>query len=637
MKKLIKTACIVLSVIFGLLSFSACAGGDLPPAVIFDGLLRGSFISGTGGGRSYEEEERQKLSEEARNIALQYYYEDDRYAGFLDENYSDNLYGAYSALQLARKAGNEEAVAAVLKEKLAGSFVALNLERLSLLDSYYYADLCEAFGYDLDETHLAVLKEKLNHSRREDFDILYLDSPQEFVGTSLLITAMFHELAPVFGSENLPADHEIERCASSAAFEKYVPQSELLFYSAGGYFIYALNEYGLFDEERKANTAEWFQSWQDYFESMELNSVSAILDYSEYVKIKSLYDGDLSDETVKITMAVKEIPLSEWAEIEDGNLISEALHFVSLSQDDDLTAQLRSYALGYAEQYVLKSGVFSEQNTLAGIYLLSDSKQIDFEKIEAFVTERYIPGNIYNENAVSAVESMLWAAEITYALSAEDFVYNKRKDLSKKFHEMYRLKMESLEGTEKLQYLRLLNALADLYVKVFMPEEGPCFPVDMRKARDFVSGKIEADTLTLEEAFLAERVSVRIENFDGKEEEMWGNVANLYGYNLAQNKIISVSEVFKVYDESIGEDGLPPEGVIPTLREYMLIADFIDGVRYHDTESLQDETSALKTQEMEKRLQIYSDALTSANGLFALYKGGPVTPYSAWIGLRSGR
>ena len=226
MKKLIKTACIVLSVIFGLLSFSACAGGDLPPAVIFDGLLRGSFISGTGGGRSYEEEERQKLSEEARNIALQYYYEDDRYAGFLDENYSDNLYGAYSALQLARKAGNEEAVAAVLKEKLAGSFVALNLERLSLLDSYYYADLCEAFGYDLDETRLAVLKEKLNHSRREDFDILYLDSPQEFVGTSLLITAMFHELAPVFGSENLPADHEIERCASSAAFEKYVEKAE---------------------------------------------------------------------------------------------------------------------------------------------------------------------------------------------------------------------------------------------------------------------------------------------------------------------------------------------------------------------------------------------------------------------------
>ena len=355
------------------------------------------------------------------------------------------------------------------------------------------------------------------------------------------------------------------------------------------------------------------------------------------MKIKSLYDGDLSDETVKITMAVKEIPLSEWAEIEDGNLISEALHFVSLSQDDELTAQLRSYALGYAEQYVLKSGVFSEQNTLAGIYLLSDSEQIDFEKIEAFVTEQYIPGNIYKENAVSAVESMLWSAEISYALSAEDFVYNKRKDLSKKFQETYRLKMESLEGTEKLQYLRLLNDLADLYVKVFMPEAGPCFPVDMRKARDFVSDKIEADTLTLEEAFLAERVSVRIENFDGKEEEAWGNVANLYGYDLAQNKIISVSEVFKVYDESIGEDGLPPEGVIPTLREYMLIADFIDGVRYHDTESLQDETSALKTEEMEKRLQTYADVLKSDTGLFALYKGGPVTPYSAWIGLRSGR
>lgn len=561
---------------------------------------------------------------EAAKINDRYFYEDDNYAYYMESGFAYNWYDAYAVGSLAAALGESGAVAA-LKPQIEYAYESYDAAEASLTDVYSYLYACNAVQLTPPADTLAALKERLRAQTREDAGIPYSASAAEPLTFSLLMTCRLQEFADWLGLEDLQWAEKVETLAENAEFIPYGQAAQTTFYNAGGYYVYALDVFGLWSEEWQAKTADWFRGWQEYYESMALSSASDIIQYADYADILQLY-GDTAAARQKLQSAFLSVSAEEWQNVGAGNLVAGPLQYVDTAAagNAETLSGLRAYANEQAEAFTSKSGTPSLKNTYGGLLnSYSAQNRIPSEianKAVRFLLDIVFPAANQSDDPAEAAELIAngcaTLAVINSRAEANFYVYTVSSQTLERI-------FDSLDDLPDEEYLPTVNHLFDVYAYASTDH---ILPYSSERIEKRVREMADSGTLTLQDACLAMRCSRRVVS----DQDTFIPTLEDAGYDLKQQKLLTAEEAFAVYDACFDETGKPREEMTIDVELMNALSSLCWSVLTDPANTSQSTPTAdeRKANVISANLSYLYDRLDTGGGLLAESAGGPVTPYS---------
>lgn len=211
------------------------------------------------------------------------YVENDRCCGFSDSSsMTTDLYVANSVVNLSRLMPGCDMKA--IKETL--SFVSsINIEDLDFLNLMYYVCVCDALDLDIDYPKV---NEKLSDYYDDGMDMFYIDSESDSVNIKLIVTAMVKTIM----KENLSVElfspqRGVENVYASYSF---MTEDEITFYNSGGDILYCISVFGMNDIVDVNQLMQWFEHWEEIYDRIEIDSITAALQYSEFINVARIFE-----------------------------------------------------------------------------------------------------------------------------------------------------------------------------------------------------------------------------------------------------------------------------------------------------------------------------------------------------------
>lgn len=561
---------------------------------------------------------------EAAKINDRYFYEDDNYAYYMESGFAYNWYDAYAVGSLAAALGESGAVAA-LKPQIEYAYESYDAAEASLTDVYSYLYACNAVQLTPPADTLAALKERLRAQTREDAGIPYSASATEPLTFSLLMTCRLQEFADWLDVKDLQWAKKVETLAENAKFIPYSQAAQTTFYNAGGYYVYALDVFGLWSEEWQAKTADWFGGWQEYYDGMALSSASDIIQYADYADILQLY-GDTAAARQKLQSAFLSVPAEEWQNVGAGNLVAGPLQYVdtAAAADAETLSGLRAYANEQAEAFTSKSGTPSLKNTYGGL-LNSYSAQNRIPTEIANKAANFVQWGVFS--TANQSDDPAEAAELIANGLAILAVINTRAEAN--FYvcpfpaETLERILDSLDDLPDEEYLPTVNHLFDIYT---FNTTHSLLPYSSKKIEKRVREMADSGTLTLQDACLAMRCSRRVVS----DQDTFIPTLEDSGYDLKQQKLLTAEEAFAVYDACFDETGKPRGEMTIDVGLMNALSSLCWSVLTDPANTSQSTPTAdeRKANVISANLSYLYDRLNTGGGLLAESAGGPVTPYS---------
>ena len=520
---------------------------------------------------------------EAAKINDRYFYEDDNYAYYMESGFAYNWYDAYAVGSLAAALGESGAVAA-LKPQIEYAYESYDAAEASLTDVYSYLYACNAVQLTPPADTLAALN-----------------------------------------LEDLQWAEKVETLAENAEFIPYDQAAQTTFYNAGGYYVYALDVFGLWSEEWQTKTADWFGGWQEYYEGMALSSANDVIQYADYIDILQLY-GDTAAARQKLQSAFLSVSAEEWQNVGAGNLVAGPLQYVDTAAagNAETLSGLRAYANEQAEAFTSKSGTPSLKNTYGGL-LNSYSAQNRIPTEIANKAANFVQWGVFS--AANQSDDPAEAAELIANGLAILAVINTRAEAN--FYvwpfpaETLERILDSLDDLPDEEYLPTVNHLFDIYT---FNTTHSLLPYSSKKIEKRVREMADSGTLTLQDACLAMRCSRRVVS----DQDTFIPTLEDAGYDLKQQKLLTAEEAFAVYDACFDETGKPREEMTIDVELMNALSSLCWSVLTDPANTSQSTPTAdeRKANVISTNLSYLYDRLDTGGGLLAESAGGPVTPYS---------
>ena len=326
-----------------------------------------------------------EVSEEQKSNIIQLlqrkYVEDEDYIGFKKNVENMDLYYANSIMVLAKTLGEENAVE-MISDKL--EFLAgLDLASMNILNMMYYVNLCDNMGMSYNETEVFECLKKFYDSEE---GLFFLNDVSDTINIKLVVTSLVCNTLPdIIRHDGFAITDGIKNVYRDYNFNV---DTGITLYNSGGDVLYCMSKLDLITEEVLNNHREWFESWRDYYEAIELDSIESALMYMEYYKIAILFDEKYSAE--KLQRYYDRLAVSDIENISDLYMINNILEYVETLDNEKINNFLSQKINGSLTEDKLVEASIDIQETAYGVMLAQNvDMEINSDKLQNYINAAY--------------------------------------------------------------------------------------------------------------------------------------------------------------------------------------------------------------------------------------------------------
>lgn len=307
--------------------------------------------------------------------------EDEQYIGFQKISGETDLYYANSVMELSDTLGNTELVNLIgNKMNVLGR---VNVASLDILNLTYYVSLCDKSGiiYNADEIIMALEK-----FYDEEAELFFLNNADDTINIKLTITALCCNVIP----EILDCEQFEILDGVNNAYENYEfnIDTTTTLYNSGGDILNCMSVVGLLEENIIDSRREWFDSWKNYYEGFEIDSIEIALAYMEFYKIAVLFDEDYPNE--KLQNYYDGLTVEEAAQISDLYMVNNVLEYVKVLDNTEVNSYFADSINSSIEEGRLYEADIDLLETACGVRLaLELGYEIDTKKLQNYINESY--------------------------------------------------------------------------------------------------------------------------------------------------------------------------------------------------------------------------------------------------------
>ena len=542
---MLKIGSLCIGLLIGTISFSACVNEEKPS---------GAFLEMSSNWYTIQNEllpavsATEEIAEKMVELIKSRYYEDEKYAYFMSDELTYDFYrtlGIARSLSLCGISDNRESM---FLQNIKDNLAAVDISGVSLSDVYYFLELCRITETPLSDGVKNGIRKIMLSSIRSDNGLLFFSNESEPIVTSMLYTCRFADYEEELELKDLQWKLTAEAAAEDETFIPYSPQAQVTFYNAGGGYLYAISCFGEVSQEVLDENAEWMQSWDKYYAQIPLTSYFAMLDYSEYLQVKELF-GDIGSEREKLENAFREVDPSFFDEIDDLNLISDLLRYISIENNSIIKDKLREKCAAMMEESAFVIGVPSARNTYVAYRLIDLAEEHGMtyahDKISLYFTEQWLPAAARSEDLSVGAENM---TDVLALLRLIDAVADTGRDSTAELSTLLPLeKLESLfpqaMNSASASYFMTISDLCDIETLGFLQT---VVPVDTALMRGRFDQMRESGALTLSELAAAYRITKAVRTVAPKDDptliDFYRKQIEGRGYRAEQSEILSRDE-----------------------------------------------------------------------------------------------
>ena len=465
------------------------------------------------------------------------YFEYDNYAGFSDDDIQFNIKEIYGYLSLLDLLGMNDEIN-TFSSNYNNLILKDSIQFNSLIDFMYYNKVLDILNISTSTIDIeSVLDCYYDSNDNLFFNIYSGESLNSKLIVSSIVNSEFKDDS-VFNKYNLL--NGIETAYNNFIF--YDDSYGYTFYNSGGIIMYAMNSFDLMNETIINQHLEWFNSWLNYYSSLDYTEITQVIQYSEFYKIERIFNQE-SKQLDEYFSTLK------YEEISDFYSVYNFIESIKdIKSNIEYIEQLETYLSKEVNNlFYLFSVNIDLEDTYYGVLLAQlIGHQINEEKIKITMLSYYytILKGVDTFQDTVQLYYLLLLNDIIDANLDKDLIYNKLNLLFNKVQEFDRLETRIYAYRYLLQcYSMSNNQIYKKYIKT-----------------------IKKDLLNVEEDFFNESYNLMVVC----------EIKKMIGIDIDQNEVLSLSDQFK--SES-GYLNIIPSGIenIYSLYEiYVIIYDFSD-------------------------------------------------------------
>lgn len=322
--------------------------------------------------------------EESSNINVflaEKVYEDDQYFGFNYNKENIDLYTTHAFVKIAVVLNSNELIEQ-LKDKL--QFLKnTNTDSMSILNLIYYVNICEMLGlnYNLDMIYDSLKKFYDTNSK-----LFYLNSVNDSLNIKITVTAL---CCNMIKENSLYEKFDIK----NGVFDTYktytfeTSESSSL-YNSGGDILYCLDAIGEIENINLKEKESWFECWKKKYESIDIDGIESILQYSEFYNIAVLFDENYSNE--KIEKFYESMNSAYLSENMDFFMLINSIENIDNYDNVTFNTELINAVKDEIQQGNLFEAKIDLQSTVYGI-ILADNSGFNYnkDKVQNYINQNY--------------------------------------------------------------------------------------------------------------------------------------------------------------------------------------------------------------------------------------------------------
>jgi len=325
--------------------------------------------------------------------------ENDNLIGFNCNTVGTDLYYANSLVEISKTLYDKD-VNDYLKSALS-SLTQTDLKSLSILNLIYYVNICEYLDmpYNVNEVF-----DCLENFYDSEAKLFFLNDINDTINIKIVITALCCKTIP----STIKYDKFDILTGIKSVYNNYnfTTDQAITFYNSGGDILYCYSVLGLIDDSIISKNKDWFERWQSYYESIQVDSIESALAYSEFYNVAVIFDKNYSKH--KIQMFYDNLSIDVLSDDIDyymiNNSIKNAENFDNILFNSQIIVKLKSTI---ATKPIFETNI-DLLNTVYGVLLAKNCEfEIDNQKLQNFINQNYNSIN-YNDNVSDQVNNLYY-------------------------------------------------------------------------------------------------------------------------------------------------------------------------------------------------------------------------------------
>lgn len=319
--------------------------------------------------------------ENINSLLAENVYENDKYYGFNDNKENVDFYTANAFAKIAVTLKNDDMVNLLCSKLLFLNNI--NTDSMNILNLIYYVNICKSLGiyYNPD-----IIFNSLKKYYDSNDKLFYLNSEKDSINIKITLTALCcntikeNELFDIFDIK--------EGVVAAYNDYKFDTSGVSSLYNSGGDILHCLNVIGEIDMIDLQKHKSWFENWKNQYESMNIESVESLLQYSEFYKIAKIFDKNYSNE--KIKRFYDSMNGEYLVEDMDYFMLVNSIENIDEYNNFDFNSILLDKIKGCIQRGELFESKIDVQSTLYGILLADKSGfQYNKDKVQNYINQNY--------------------------------------------------------------------------------------------------------------------------------------------------------------------------------------------------------------------------------------------------------